>query len=257
MPIPESERVRMINRIKERNQAAKWINTNLNPTSKIKPIPAVNTAKKLQTQDDVDALERSLDAFMDAPRELTYRGRASYSVNELSELMVMGSESERRGREKIEQIQGYIEDMGVTKAGKVTEVDELKWMDKFSARVYKYKDPSAVRSQYDFDRWKDKMHEKALTLDEHQRELDYQKLYTQQFLQNIVKQIDPEKKSSERRREAWDVYRALKEMDVKDFMVGYYTDIYGDVSFITSDRDNTDLEYGIVQDIKSAFGIEF
>lgn len=257
MAISEAERARLQSKIKERNKMARWINTNLNPTSKIRTINPAETVRKLMTQDDADSLERSLDAFMNAPRELTYRGRASYSVNELSELMAMGNESERRGREKIEQIQGYIEDMGVTKAGKVTEVDELKWMDKFSARVYKYKDPSTVRSQYDFDRWKDKMHEKALTLDEYQKELDYQKLYTQQFLQNIVKQIDPDKKHSARRQEAWDVYRALKEMDVKDFMVGYYTDIYGDVSFITSDRDNTDLEYGIVQDIKSAFGIEF
>ena len=166
MAISEAERARLQSKIKERNKMARWINTNLNPTSKIRSINPAETVRKLMTQDDVDSLERSIDAFMEAPRELSYRNRASYSMSEQAELMVLGNESERRGREKIEEVKEWISEKGVTMGGNVSNVDPVQWMDKFSERVYTYKDPERFRSQYDYDKWKDKMYDKALNLDE-------------------------------------------------------------------------------------------
>ena len=136
MAISEAERARLQTKIKERNKLARWINTSLNPTSKIRTINPAETVRKLMTQDDADSLERSLDAFMEAPRELSYRNRASYSMNEQAELMVLGNESERRGREKIEEVKEWISDKGVTMGGTVSNVDPVQWMDKFSERVY-------------------------------------------------------------------------------------------------------------------------
>ena len=181
MAIPEAERARLQTKIKERNKLARWINTNLNPTSKIRNINPAETVRKLMTQDDADSLERSLDAFMEAPRELSYRNRASYSMNEQAELMVLGNESERRGREKIEEVKEWINEKGVTMGGNVSNVDPVQWMDKFSERVYTYKDPERFRSQYDYDKWKDKMYDKALNLDEMKRMKEYKKTYLETF----------------------------------------------------------------------------
>lgn len=257
MPISDSERLRIANKIRERNKAAKWINDNLHPTSKVKMIPAVRTAKKLENQGDVESLERTLDAFLEAPRELRFEKRSSYSMNELAELMALGSESESRTRERYEEVRAWILDNGITMAGQVSNIDPLQWQDKFTERVYKYKDPTSFQSPSKFDAWKAKMYEKALSLDESKKFEQYQDFYAEQFRKNVVMRIDPEKRTSERRREAWDIYRALKELSPDEFMYAYYTDVYGDVSFITSERDNTDQEYEIALDIKNTFGIEF
>lgn len=257
MPIPDSERLRIASKIKERNKLAQHINNTLKPTSKIKMIPAVRTAKKLDTFDDVESLERSLDAFMEAPIELRYEKRTSYSSNEMAELMTLGAESERRARNRYEEVSAWIADKGVTMAGQVSNIDPIQWQDKFTERVYKYKDPASFQSPSKYNAWKEKMYAKALALDENKKFAEFQKFYAQQFKQNIVLKIEPDKKVSQKRQEAWDIYRALKELTPEDFKYAYYTDVYGDVSFITSERDNTDFEYEIAMDIKNTFGIQF
>ena len=256
MAISEAERARLQSKIKERNKMARWINTNLNPTSKIRNINPAKTVRKLMTQDDADSLERSLDAFMEAPRELSYRNRASYSMNEQAELMVLGNESERRGREKLEEVKEWISDKGVTIGGNVSNVDPVQWMDKFSERVYTYKDPERFRSQYDYDKWKDKMYDKALNLDEMKRMKDYKKTYLETFERNVVKEIDKESRGSARREEAKDILKALKQLSPEEFQYAYYTDLLGDISFLYPDK-TTDAEYGVAIGVKDVFGIQF
>ena len=256
MAISEAERARLQSKIKERNKMARWINTNLNPTSKIRNINPAETVSKLMTQDDVDSLERSLDAFMEAPRELSYRNRASYSMNEQAELMVLGNESERRGREKLEEVKEWISDKGVTMGGTVSNVDPVQWMDKFSERVYSYKDPERFRSQYDYDKWKDKMYDKALNLDEMERMKAYKKTYLETFEKNVVKEIDKEIRSSARREEAKDIFNALKQLSPEEFQYAYYTDLLGDISFLYPNK-NSDAEYGVAIGVKDVFGIQF
>lgn len=256
MAISEAERARLQSKIKERNKMARWINTNLNPTSKIRTINPAETVRKLMTQDDADSLERSLDAFMEAPRELSYRNRASYSMNEQAELMVLGNESERRGREKLEEVKEWISDKGVTMGGNVSNVDPVQWMDKFSERVYTYKDPERFRSQYDYDKWKDKMYDKALNLDEMKRMKEYKKTYLETFERNVVKEIDKEIIGSARREEAKDILKALKQLSPEEFQYAYYTDLLGDISFLYPDK-TTDAEYGVAIGVKDVFGIQF
>lgn len=256
MAISEAERARLQSKIKERNKLARWINTNLNPTSKIRNINPAETVRKLMTQDDADSLERSLDAFMEAPRELSYRNRASYSMNEQAELMVLGNESERRGREKLEEVKEWISDKGVTMGGNVSNVDPVQWMDKFSERVYTYKDPERFRSQYDYDKWKDKMYDKALNLDEMKRMEEYKKTYLETFERNVVKEIDKEIRGSARREEAKDILNALKKLSPEEFQYAYYTDLLGDISFLYPDK-TTDAEYGVAIGVKDVFGIQF
>lgn len=256
MAISEAERARLQSKIKERNKLARWINTNLNPTSKIRNINPAETVRKLMTQDDADSLERSLDAFMEAPRELSYRNRASYSMNEQAELMVLGNESERRGREKLEEVKEWISDKGVTMGGNVSNVDPVQWMDKFSERVYTYKDPERFRSQYDYDKWKDKMYDKALNLDEMKRMKEYKKTYLETFERNVVKEIDKEISGSARREEAKDILKALKQLSPEEFQYAYYTDLLGDISFLYPDK-TTDAEYGVAIGVKDVFGIQF
>ena len=256
MAISEAERARLQTKIKERNKLARWINTNLNPTSKIRNINPAETVSKLMTQDDADSLERSLDAFMEAPRELSYRNRASYSMNEQAELMVLGNESERRGREKIEEVKEWISDKGVTMGGNVSNVDPVQWMDKFSERVYSYKDPERFRSQYDYDKWKDKMYAKALNLDEMKRITGYKKTYVDTFERNVVKEIDKGIIDSARRKEAEDILEALKQLSPEEFQYAYYTDLLGDISFLYPDKDS-DAEYGVAIGVKDVFGIQF
>ena len=256
MAISEAERARLQSKIKERNKMARWINTNLNPTSKIRNINPAETVRKLMTQDDADSLERSLDAFMEAPRELSYRNRASYSMNEQAELMVLGNESERRGREKLEEVKEWISDKGVTMGGNVSNVDPVQWMDKFSERVYTYKDPEHFRSQYDYDKWKDKMYDKTLNLDEMKRMEEYKKTYLETFERNVVKESDKEIKGSARREEAKDILNALKKLSPEEFQYAYYTDLLGDISFLYPDK-TTDAEYGVAIGVKEVFGIQF
>ena len=256
MAISEAERARLQSKIKERNKMARWINTNLNPTSKIRNINPAETVRKLMTQDDADSLERSLDAFMEAPRELSYRNRASYSMNEQAELMVLGNESERRGREKLEEVKEWISDKGVTMCGNVSNVDPVQWMDKFSERVYTYKDPERFRSQYDYDKWKDKMYDKALNLDEMKRMEAYKKTYLETFERNVVNEIDKEIIGSARRAEAKDILNALKQLSPEEFQYAYYTDLLGDISFLYPDK-TTDAEYGVAIGVKDVFGIQF
>jgi hypothetical protein len=256
MAISEAERARLQSKIKERNKMARWINTNLNPTSKIRNINPAETVSKLMTQDDADSLERSLDAFMEAPRELSYRNRASYSMNEQAELMVLGNESERRGREKLEEVKEWISDKGVTMGGNVSNVDPIQWMDKFSERVYTYKDPDRFRSQYDYDKWKDKMYAKALNLDDMEWMEKYKKTYVKTFERNVVKEIDKDIKGSARRKEAEDILEALKQLSPEEFQYAYYTDLLGDISFLYPDK-TTDAEYGVVIGVKDVFGISF
>ena len=256
MAISEAERARLQTKIKERNKMARWINTNLNPTSKIRSINPAETVRKLITQDDADSLERSLDAFMEAPRELSYRNRASYSMNEQAELMVLGNESERRGREKLEEVKQWISDKGVTMGGNVSNVDPVQWMDKFSERVYTYKDPERFRSQYDYDKWKDKMYAKALNLDEMKRIGGYKKTYVETFERNVVKEIDKDIAGSARRKEAEDILEALKQLSPEEFQYAYYTDLLGDISFLYPDK-TTDAEYGVAIGVKDVFGIQF
>ena len=256
MAISEAERARLQSKIKERNKLARWINTNLNPTSKIRNINPAETVRKLMTQDDADSLERSLDAFMEAPRELSYRNRASYSMNEQAELMVLGNESERRGREKIEEVKEWISDKGVTMGGNVSNVDPVQWMDKFSERVYTYKDPERFRSQYDYDKWKDKMYDKALNLDEMKRMKEYKKTYLETFERNVVKEIDKDIRGVSRREEAKDILKALKQLPPEEFQYAYYTDLLGDISFLYPDK-TTDAEYGVAIGVKDVFGIQF
>lgn len=256
MAISEAERARLQSKIKERNKMARWINENLRPTSKIRNINPAATVRKLMTQDDLEALERSIDAFMEAPRELSYRNRASYSMNEMAELMVLGNESVRRGREKIEEVKEWISDKGVTMGGTVSNVDPVQWMDKFSERVYRYKDPEQFRSQYDYDKWKDKMYDKALNLDEMKRMEEYKKTYLETFERNVVKEIDKEIKGSARRKEAEDILKALKQLSPEEFQYAYYTDLLGDISFLYPDK-TTDAEYGVAIGVKDVFGIEF
>lgn len=256
MAISEAERARLQSKIKERNKMARWINTNLNPTSKIRNINPAETVRKLMTQDDADSLERSLDAFMEAPRELSYRNRASYSMNEQAELMVLGNESVRRGREKIEEVKEWISDKGVTMGGTVSNVDPVQWMDKFSEKVYRYKDPEQFRSQYDYDKWKDKMYDKALNLDEMKRMKEYKKTYLETFKRNVVNEIDKEIGGSARREEAKDILKALKQLSPEEFQYAYYTDLLGDISFLYPDK-TTDAEYGVAIGVKDVFGIQF
>ena len=256
MAISEAERARLQSKIKERNKMARWINTNLNPTSKIRTINPAETVRKLMTQDDADSLERSLDAFMEAPRELSYRNRASYSMNEQAELMVLGNESERRGREKLEEVKEWISDKGVTMGGNVSNVDPVQWMDKFSERVYSYKDPERFRSQYDYDKWKDKMYAKALNLDEMKRIAGYKKTYVDTFERNVVKEIDKDIVGSARRKEAEDILEALKQLSPEEFQYAYYTDLLGDISFLYPDK-TSDAEYGVAIGVKDVFGIQF
>lgn len=256
MAISEAERARLQSKIKERNKLARWINENLRPTSKIRNINPAATVRKLMTQDDLESLERSLDAFMEAPRELSYRNRASYSMNEQAELMVLGNESVRRGREKIEEVKEWISDKGVTMGGTVSNVDPVQWMDKFSEKVYRYKDPEQFRSQYDYDKWKDKMYDKALNLDEMKRMKDYKKTYLETFERNVVKEIDKEIRGSARRKEAEDILKALKQLSPEEFQYAYYTDLLGDISFLYPDK-TTDAEYGVAIGVKDVFGIEF
>ena len=208
------------------------------------------------TQDDLEALERSIDAFMEAPRELSYRNRASYSMNEQAELMVLGNESVRRGREKIEEVKEWISDKGVTMGGTVSNVDPVQWMDKFSEKVYRYKDPEQFRSQYDYDKWKDKMYDKALNLDEMKRMQEYKKTYLETFERNVVKEIDKEIRGSARRKEAEDILKALKQLSPEEFQYAYYTDLLGDISFLYPDK-TTDAEYGVAIGVKDVFGVEF
>ena len=208
------------------------------------------------TQDDADSLERSLDAFMEAPIELSYRNRASYSMNEQAELMVLGNESERRGREKLEEVKEWISDKGVTMGGNVSNVDPVQWMDKFSERVYTYKDPERFRSQYDYDKWKDKMYDKALNLDEMKRMKEYKKTYLETFERNVVKEIDKEIRGAARREEAKDILKALKQLSPEEFQYAYYTDLLGDISFLYPDK-TTDAEYGVAIGVKDVFGIQF
>lgn len=256
MAISDAERARLQSKIKERNKMARWINTNLNPTSKIRSINPAETVEKLMTQDDADSLERSIDAFMEAPRELSYRNRASYSMNEQAELMVLGNESERRGREKLEEVKEWISDKGVTMGGTVSNVDPVQWMDKFSERVYSYKDPERFRSQYDYDKWKDKMYAKALNLDEMKRIGGYKKTYVETFERNVVKEIDKEIRGSARRKEAEDILEALKQLSPEEFQYAYYTDLLGDISFLYPDK-TSDAEYGVAIGVKDVFGIQF
>ena len=256
MAISAAERARLQLKIKERNKMARWINTNLNPTSKIRNINPAETVRKLMTQDDADSLERSLYAFMEAPRELSSRNRASYSMNEQAELMVLGNESERRGREKLEEVKEWINEKGVTMGGNVSNVDPVQWMDKFSERVYTYKDPEHFRSQYDYDKWKDKMYDKALNLDEMKRMEEYKKTYLETFERNVVKEIDKEIKGSARRKEAEDILKALKQLSPEEFQYAYYTDLLGDISFLYPDK-TTDAEYGVAIGVKDVFGIQF
>ena len=256
MAISDAERARLQSKIKERNKLARWINTNLNPTSKIRNINPAETVRKLMTQDDADSLERSLDAFMEAPIELSYRNRASYSMNEQAELMVLGNESERRGREKLEEVKEWISDKGVTMGGNVSNVDPVQWMDKFSERVYTYKDPERFRSQYDYDKWKDKMYDKALNLDEMKRMKEYKKTYLETFERNVVKEIDKEIRGAARREEAKDILKALKQLSPEEFQYAYYTDLLGDISFLYPDK-TTDAEYGVAIGVKDVFGIQF
>lgn len=256
MAISDAERARLQSKIKERNKLARWINTNLNPTSKIRNINPAETVRKLMTQDDADSLERSLDAFMEAPIELSYRNRASYSMNEQAELMVLGNESERRGREKLEEVKEWISDKGVTMGGNVSNVDPVQWMDKFSERVYTYKDPERFRSQYDYDKWKDKMYDKALNFDEMKRMKEYKKTYLETFERNVVKEIDKEIRGAARREEAKDILKALKQLSPEEFQYAYYTDLLGDISFLYPDK-TTDAEYGVAIGVKDVFGIQF
>ena len=256
MAISEAERARLQSKIKERNKMARWINENLRPTSKIRNINPAATVRKLMTQDDLESLERSLDAFMEAPRELSYRNRASYSMNEQAELMVLGNESVRRGREKIEEVKEWISDKGVTMGGTVSNVDPVQWMDKFSEKVYRYKDPEQFRSQYDYDKWKDKMYDKALNLDEMKRMKAYKKTYLETFERNVVNEIDKEISGSARRKEAEDILKALKQLSPEEFQYAYYTDLLGDISFLYPDK-TTDAEYGVAIGVKDVFGIEF
>lgn len=256
MAISEAERARLQSKIKERNKMARWINENLRPTSKIRTINPAATVRKLMTQDDLVSLERSLDAFMEAPRELSYRNRASYSMNEQAELMVLGNESVRRGREKLEEVKEWISDKGVTMGGTVSNVDPVQWMDKFSEKVYRYKDPEQFRTQYDYDKWKDKMYDKALNLDEMKRMKDYKKTYLETFERNVVKEIDKEIRDSARRKEAEDILKALKQLSPEEFQYAYYTDLLGDISFLYPDK-TTDAEYGVAIGVKDVFGIEF
>lgn len=256
MAISEAERARLQSKIKERNKMARWINENLRPTSKIRNINPAATVRKLMTQDDLEALERSIDAFMEAPRELSYRNRASYSMNEQAELMVLGNESVRRGREKIEEVKEWISDKGVTMGGTVSNVDPVQWMDKFSEKVYRYKDPEQFRSQYDYDKWKDKMYDKALNLDEMKRMQEYKKTYLETFERNVVKEIDKEIRGSARRKEAEDILKALKQLSPEEFQYAYYTDLLGDISFLYPDK-TTDAEYGVAIGVKDVFGVEF
>ena len=256
MSISEAERARLQSKIKERNKLARWINTNLNPTSKIRNINPDATVRKLMTQDDLEALERSIDAFMEAPRELSYRNRASYSMNEQAELMVLGNESVRRGREKIEEVKEWISDKGVTMGGTVSNVDPVQWMDKFSEKVYTYKDPEQFRSQYDYDKWKDKMYDKALNLDEMKRMKEYKKTYLETFERNVANEIDKEIRGSARREEAKDILKALKQLSPEEFQYAYYTDLLGDISFLYPDK-SSDAEYGVAIGVKDVFGIQF
>lgn len=256
MAISEAERARLQLKIKERNKMARWINENLRPTSRIRNINPAATVRKLMTQDDLEALERSIDAFMEAPRELSYRNRASYSMNEQAELMVLGNESVRRGREKIEEVKEWISDKGVTMGGAVSNVDPVQWMDKFSEKVYRYKDPEQFRSQYDYDKWKDKMYDKALNLDEMKRMKEYKKTYLETFERNVVNEIDKEIRGSARREEAKDILKALKQLSPEEFQYAYYTDLLGDISFLYPDK-TSDAEYGVAIGVKDVFGIEF
>lgn len=256
MAISEAERARLQSKIKERNKMARWINTNLNPTSKIRSINPAETVRKLMTQDDADSLERSLDAFMEAPRELSYRNRASYSMNEQAELMVLGNESERRGREKLEEVKEWVSDKGVTMGGNISNVDPIQWMDKFSERIYTYKDPDRFRSQYDYDKWKDKMYAKALNLDEMEWMEKYKKTYVKTFERNVVNEIDKEIRGSARRKEAEDIMKALKQLSPEEFQYAYYTDLLGDISFLYPNK-TTDAEYEVAIGVKDVFGISF
>lgn len=256
MAISEAERARLQSKIKERNKMARWINENLRPTSKIRNINPAATVRKLMTQDDLESLERSLDAFMEAPRELSYRNRASYSMNEQAELMVLGNESVRRGREKLEEVKEWISDKGVTMGGTVSNVDPIQWMDKFSEKVYRYKDPEQFRSQYDYDKWKDKMYDKALNLDAMKEMKGYKKRYVETFERNVVNEIDKDISGSARRKEAEDILKALKQLSPEEFQYAYYTDLLGDISFLYPDK-TTDAEYGVAIGVKDVFGIEF
>lgn len=72
MAVSDETKSRIAAKLKERNKIAREINLNMRPSSPVKILQAKDTVEILYRERDAQALEATLDAFLEAPNALAY-----------------------------------------------------------------------------------------------------------------------------------------------------------------------------------------
>lgn len=250
MAISNDVKLRIAHKLSERNKVARWINDNLNPTSKVTIIDVKSTVDKLVREKDANALEKTIDAFMESPRELDVRGRHSYALPELREMEEIANQSQKKAKEDVEFYSDYVKQFGVQQGGLPSSfIDPIKWVDRFNQFAYDYKDPEEFNRPESYRGYKERLYRKGLGLDyEAGWETKYKANYLSEFEDKVVGQISsPSKKEAAKK-----VLSQLKGLGGEQFRDLYFLDIMGEIQYlyVTNEEDAMEVAQNVARMFK-------
>ena len=251
MAISEQTKERLAFKLKERNRLARQINETLKPTFPVKILSARNTVEILYRERDAEALEATLDAFLEAPNNLAYRGRKSYSTAEMAELMEIAAQSRQKAQEDVGFYKQYVKEVGVTEGGLPSIADPLQWSDNITQFVYKYKDPEEFSRPEQYREWKDRLYKNGLGLTQ---ELRWNTQYKNSFVETYKDRVLAYLEGEQEEQGAQEILKQLEKLGGEQYRDAYYTDLLGTIKdlYVTNKQEAMDA----VQRTARIFGLK-
>lgn len=250
MAISESEQNRIVAKIRKRNKVAKKLNS-IGPTVPIPMIPAAKTAENLSNMNDLARLERTLDAFLDAPEYIVRRGRQEIAAPMLAEMRARVEANKEEVLEQAETAHALMRERGILATGLPSNVDP-SWDDRIASFALNWREPEDFTRPEYFRKFIESVYTKQL---QGTRQAKFKTQFGEGYAKAFKEQVIPHLKNVEDRKKARAIWKQLKNASAEDFMNVYYTDINGDFGYIyTGDTDDKAKE--VVQGVARMFGFE-
>ena len=232
MAVSDETKSRIAAKLKERNKIAREINLNMRPSEPVKILRAKDTVEILYRERDAQALEATLDVFLEAPNALAYRGRKSYSTAEMAELMEIAAQSRKKAEEDVGFYKKYVREVGVTEGGLPSIADPIHWSDHITQFVYKYKDPEEFSRPEQYRDWKNRIYKNGLGLSyEYKWQTEYKQNFINVFKDRVIGHI-PE----EYQKPAIEILKQLEQVGGEQYRDAYFTDLLGTIKDIYAEN---------------------
>lgn len=248
MPADEAKLAELHSLLVKRNRIAIELNRNKDLTIKV---PLLNINKQLAhitTNAEADALHRTLNAFISSDRDTLQDGIHTVAAPMIEEMYARSNEDYERVAKEAAEAYQWREEVGLLNEGKPYSIDQ--WNDRIAERYQGYKDPAEYSTRQGYANYVDRVYKKTLLNDEEQG----WDLYKENYINSVEKIVDSVQGTSQARK-ARKLLKRLKEMPVSNFKKAYYTDLSGDIDFVSLDPETVKQSLERLQGVKGVFNL--